>query len=191
MTSVDGASDGTLEVWGGSAWESQAVAYTTVPTSGISSGLCVEGGGIGSEGPLSILRNTPETVVVTCTGTESSSTFALNRGAYHVVMVPNFYSAGGAGGYSGRGLGFATAIGGTSFTGGVYRSSADAFGNGCAFMSPSSSVVKATSQAGVAGVSGTPIAVGVTLNTATSGAAQTVRDEFLGAVAWRQRVTVT
>jgi hypothetical protein len=190
LTSVDGSTAGTIEVWGDTGWEAQSIAYSRVPTSGVSSGLCVKASAIGSEGPPTVVRNSPETVVVTCFGTESASTFVLHRGAYHVGMVPTFYSPGGTGGYSGRGLCFDSATGCTSFTGGVWRSSADAYGNGLTFVSPLGGAVKSTTQGGIAGTSGSMIAVGVNLNAANSTVAATLRDEVLGATSWQQRVVV-
>lgn len=202
VTSFDGSTHGTFEVWdqtasgGVGAWESTSIQHVYVPTSGINAGNTVAGGKVGATpnqgyaGPIAILRNAPEQVTVRVRGINEMVTWSLQRGAYNAMCTFNSANPGGASGIQGVGLAFATNTACTAFTGGIWQTSADANGNGLTFSNPSSNAFVSTANGQLATTLTGTMAVGSNLGATNSTVAALRRDEFFGAVSWRQQVII-
>lgn len=184
LTSVDGSTAGTVEVYNGSQWEAQSLQHASIPNFGVSSGQVTRGAHIGAGGPLAILRNGPEQVAVQVRGTEESVTWSVQRGAYLVGCTMTWYSST----EFARGLVYATNTGMTAFTGGLRRTTADASGNGLALISPSTVTYSSTTLGGLGAPSGTGLAIGLAIDDTGSTAATTLRDEWFAATTFAQRV---
>jgi hypothetical protein len=189
LTSADGATPGKFEMWDNTAgaWESQSIKHAIVPSSGINAGVVVPGGKIGqtatgSAAPLTVLRNSPEDVIVRVEGIESWVTWRIQRGSFNVEFSHRTYPSD----YSDAGVMYDSTTAMTSFTGGLWRTTADGSGNGLTFSTPQTGVKNATAG----GLAAASIAIGANLGATNATVAAVRRDEFFGAAAWRQRVIV-
>jgi hypothetical protein len=189
MTSTTGFSSsatGTFEVWdnGAGAWETQ-------PAFGFSGQ-----GGPGNVGPRAIIkapvvvRNGPEQVIVRVQSSRLSETWSIQRGAHFVTC--DLYDPAAAGG-SKIGL---TGVAGTAITGGVRETSNNATGNRMVFACVAGAIARSADTANTAvqpssAATSQTFMVGVELagsGAATGNAAADLVDQFVGAVAWRQRI---
>lgn len=182
ITSVDGATGSKVEVFNGTQWESQSIqhCYNSGPTL-VRGGYIGQAPRAGSTVSVAILRNASEQVVVRLAGSDEVITWSIQRGAFHVVLRANPTANAG--------LVYSSDTGMSSFTGGLRRTSADASGNGLAFISPSDApLVWDATLGGWAPTYLSPMAVALSIDLATSGAAETRRDEFFAPALLSQRM---
>ena len=184
------AGAGILEIWDNvaGAWETttQTVSWTS-------------SGGIGNLGSnvvikaLVVVRNSPEQVTIRVQTAAKSETWTIQRGA-HFAMCTVYDPSLNTPGNPGYRLGFSgTGVAGTSITGGIRQTSNDASGN---------RLVLATNTARTAITADTAIQptsqshsstymIGIELGGSSAVAGDTAADlveQFIGAVAWRQRI---
>lgn len=186
LTSAIGANAGTFEVWdnAAAAWESKNVQHWE-------NGSASEHIGIGygsTTSSVSILRNAPEQCTVKCAYLDFDVTYSIQRGA---GLVSASWTSKASRKF-GIGLASPTAAG-TAFTGGVRATSNDANGNRMAFgtAAANSNDLAATATWYTSSATAGSMWVGVELDGATGTGGTTaaeLRDQFLGAVSWRQRI---
>lgn len=183
LTSANAATSGTIEVWNGAAWESINVTHVTNGAVGPGIGL----GNGASQPRVSILRNSPECVVVKC-GVNPDMTYRIMRGANQVEAS---WTTGTATKY---GAGFTATVATTAIsTWGVRATANDANGNRTVFGMPVAITADNTNgriNAATATTSGTMF-IGVEFNGSTAQSGDTAADlanQFFGLVNWSQRV---
>ena len=191
LTAADGATAGTFEIWddAAGAWECRSVAHWE--SASVSHGI---GGATGSSEPsVTITRNAPEQCAVRCVvGSGRVMTYAVQRGAH---LVSASFTATVATVAYGVGLASPYAAG-TSFTGGVRVTSNDANGNRMVFGTAAANTKDLINTACwlTAAANSGSMFIGVELGGSGAAAgdndASALRDQFLGAVSWRQRVVV-
>ena len=182
-----GATPGTFEIWDqvAQAYDSAPIAHWTngAPSSaiGYGSGLTVSS--------LTVIRNSPEQVVVRCAGAHQDYTYSIQRGAYLVTGAWTDTAAikGGAGSATAGG------IAGTAITGGIRRTANDANGNRMVYgvaAAKATDLVNTGVWYNVAATSGT-VFWGCEMNGSAAIAGDTAAalvEQFLGAVSWQQRI---
>ena len=187
MTSTTGFSSsatGTFEIWdnGAAAWETQpAFGWTS-------------NGGPGNLGPRAIIkapvivRNSPEQVTVRIQSSRISETWSIQRGAHFVTG--NVYDPAASAGYE---IGL-SGVAGTSITGGVRETSNNGTGNRMVFATAAARAADTANtqvQHNASPWTSQTFMVGCELagsSAATGNAAADLVDQFIGAVAWRQRI---
>lgn len=172
----------TFEVWNGSAWESVNITHW------LNGAVDAPIGGQGV--PVSVYRNSLEQVTVSYNvGTATYSrlfTYTLQRGAFH---FSSSWSSSAAEKW-GIGLASGSLAAGTAFTGGVRTTGVDVNGNKMAFGTAAANSNDTTNTATWYTTAATAGSVwaGVDLNAVGGSAYTDLRDQFLGAVSWQQRV---
>lgn len=196
LTSKNGATEGKLEIWdnGAGAWESASIQHTDAGT--LYAGI--GGSTTTTNASLSILRNTPEQVVVKVSGYSAAVlsnfdfTYSIQRGAHHVVASWTANST------RQLGIGFTTTIACSAVgTGscGISNTANDANGNRLVFAFPvaiTSDLVNGRLYPNAAATSGQML-IGVVLaggSAASGNAATDIINQFMGAVAWAQKIVV-
>jgi len=182
LTSIDGAAGGKIEVYNGTQWEAQSIQYGYN-----TAGTLVRGGHIG-QAPVAattvsvtVLRNSPEHVVIRTAGADEVVSWSLQRGAFLFTYVSNVTSQ--------TGLVYSTNTGITgTYAGEFHRTTADASGNGLSFLYSSILVAFDTTMGGMYDVYGTASGVGLTIDSATALSSRDRRDEFLAPAMIAQRV---
>jgi hypothetical protein len=189
MTSTTGFSSsatGTFEIWdnAASAWEVQ-------PAFGFSGQ-----GGPGNVGPRAIIkapvvvRNGPEHVIVRIQSSRLSETWSIQRGAHFVTC--DIYDPAAAGG-SKIGL---VGVSGSAITGGVVEAGNNGTGNRMVFACVAGALTRSADTANTAvqpssAAASQTFMVGCELAGTGSLAGNQAADlvnQFVGAVAWRQRI---
>lgn len=184
LTSAQGATAGTFEVWDGTTWDSQPVAHWT--NGAVGPGI---GNGNGtSQTTLTIQRNSPEACVVKVGGAGVDFTYKVMRGNMHVEAAWTCTTA------TKYGAGNTVAAASTAVsTWGIRRTANDAGGNRLVFGMPvaiTSDVVNGGINASTAATLGQML-IGIELagSSAIAGnAAADIANQFFGAVSWRQQV---
>lgn len=189
LTAASGASGvtpGTIEIFNG-AWQSANVAHWT--NGAPSSPIGYPGGSLLAS--LQILRNSVEHVVVKVSGGDVDYTYSIQRGAFHIVSSWTAQTAikGGAGSAT------AGAIAGTAITGGIRRTANDGNGNRMVYGTAAARTNDLTNTGCWYTAAATTGSVFFGCELAGSGAAtpdtaDALVGQFIGAVAWRQRVIV-
>jgi hypothetical protein len=181
------SADGTFEMWdelGSASWESRAVSHWSNGALGTKIGFPH------STFPTPVvLRNSPEEVVVkvaSSAGRNQDFTYRIQRGAR---IVSFSFTAAVA---QKIGIGYAAAdfAGSTSFTGGIARTASDSAGNRLAFGMAAASSYDTGSGAAWMTTAATSGSGWIGADLGGAGVTTALRDEFLGACSWRQRVIV-
>lgn len=181
------STDGTFEMWdqlGSASWESRKVSHWSNGALGTKIGFP------DSTFPTPVvLRNSPEEVVVkvaSSAGRNQDFTYRIQRGAR---IVSFSFTAAVA---QKIGIGYAAAdfAGSTSFTGGIARTASDSAGNRLAFGMAAASSYDTGSGAAWMTSADTSGSGWIGADLGGLGVTTALRDEFLGACSWRQRVIV-
>jgi hypothetical protein len=187
LTSANGATSGSIEVWDGSTWDSINVSHVTNGAVGPGIGL-----GTGSaQPPVTILYNGPERVTVKCHTADLEMTYTVQRAA---MLVTAAWAVGVATKY---GAGFTSTVASSAVGAwGLRATSNDANGNRVVFgISPQSGAVTVDTTLGLinyatAATTGIMM-IGVELagsGAASGNAAADLGNQFFGAVSWAQQV---
>ena len=179
---------GTFEVWDGAAWDSRGVAHWTGATPSAPIGW---GNGV-SVSTLTILRNSPEQVIIRAAGGSVDYTYSLQKCAN--IAISSWTSAatvqGGFGPPTITGLVPGAAIAGG---GGLRETNNDANGNRMVYGGPTALSFDLTSSAAWAttGTTTGTAFLGAELSGTTAAAHNTAAalvGQFMGAVSWQQRI---
>lgn len=191
LTSQNGSTQGKLETYDSvNGWESQNVKHY-VPTGNIS-GIGRGDTSLNIQAKVTILRNSPETVVIRCTSPLSalslasiSVTYTIQRGARHIGVSWTSTTTTN----SGPAMGSATAM--TASGHALYQSTAVA-GNVIVFTSPQAFTTDTTngSLRNTSAAASGQYAFCVYQGSPDATTAKLVADEFINAVSWRQQVVV-
>jgi hypothetical protein len=185
LSSGDGATPGSIEVWDpvSLVWQGRDIRHTsstgtlTVP---------IGGQGTTDRGPVRVLRNSVEKVVVRC---GSNFTYSVARGAMHVEYVQ--------GGVGGIGLDTAHAAASTSITGGLHQTGSDANGNRIVFGAATGSIGRDLANGRLWVTSATTpqaLMVGVNLNGAAGAGADSptfLIGQFIAVAPLEERIVAT
>jgi hypothetical protein len=187
LTSADGGTSGTLEVFNGSAWESQNVCH--VLGSFANSYPIGQSGPAGSATSLTVLRSSPEQVTVRIAQSSRDWTYSIQAGAFHATATFTGLVA------EQNGVSFTATNACTAITAGIRRTSNDANGNRLIFATPTaftSDLVNGSIWPTAAATTSTMM-LGVEYNGSSATANETAADvvgHFMAQPAIRRRVIV-
>jgi hypothetical protein len=190
LTSANSGTGATFEAWNGSAWISQGITLVDSLSTLRALGRWAPGMSAVGDLPVTVVRNSPEAVVVRQSGYSDQVSYSLLRGARHVT-VP-WAGSSNVSGTTTVGIGMTTGIAGSD--GGGYVTANTAVSNvGMMFATAAADTVDTTNtrvRNTTAALAGT-LFVGCTVGGGVDTTLSTAGNVFLqmmSGVNWRQRV---